>query len=671
MKTILYVSAVLLSLVGCNPENSAPERSQEQKQYILALDDSLTNMSPNAPDMINRGLAEAEDSLTWYDFYLRRGKYWLLSQTPDSLIPYADRTIRFARSQQPSPRTNGLMAHAYEYKATLYQRFRSKLDEAISLRTKAYEAMMKSDNTDYLPEMCANMADTYGMKNDMAMAASWYRRALFLVDSLSLPETKSITLYLGLAHIYRSLEDYETSLHYYNESTRFYDRMQPNMKAYYLNNFGNYHYYLGNYDKALSLFLRLEKLLAHYGDEGIDMAICRINMADVYLNLGELTKAHSYLERAERFFKEQGVDVGVYYANSIHIGISMKKGRMDEVEKILRNERVATPMEYSLVGIRNKYMQEYYKATGNWHAAYDNMAKDIQARDSIAEDRQHMRASEIMQRLKEDTLSLHHALEIQRKDAILRNTHVTTALLVVLAALALLWWVALSRKRKLQVEMDMMQLRLDNARNRISPHFIFNVLNNRISTADRKETDELMMLARLIRANLDISRNTFVSLADEMEFVRYYVDIERTVLGDDFMFDVEAPADDVMKQISIPTMFVQILVENAIKHGLRGLDGEKRLTVTISHNDDGTDITVADNGRGFDIRSSSTNGTRTGLDIIRHTIRIINQRMKSDAMTFSIRNSKDAEGNVTGCLSELHIPVLPPPKIIRKQTDNQ
>lgn len=160
MKTILYVSAVLLSLVGCNPENSAPERSQEQKQYILALDDSLTNMSPNAPDMINRGLAEAEDSLTWYDFYLRRGKYWLLSQTPDSLIPYADRTIRFARSQQPSPRTNGLMAHAYEYKATLYQRFRSKLDEAINLRTKAYEAMMKSDNTDYLPEMCANMADT-------------------------------------------------------------------------------------------------------------------------------------------------------------------------------------------------------------------------------------------------------------------------------------------------------------------------------------------------------------------------------------------------------------------------------------------------------------------------------------------------------------------------------
>ncbi|MDE6354164.1 MAG: tetratricopeptide repeat protein [Prevotella sp.] len=662
MKNILYVSAAILMLTGCHPKSHTPDRSPEQKQHILELEDSLTNLSPKASDMIDQGMAGAKDSLTWYDFYLRRGKFWLLSQTPDSLIPYADRTISFAESQKPSPRINGLKAHAYEYKATLYQRFRSNLDEAIRLRTKAYEAMMESDNTDYLPDMCANMADVYGLKNDMAMAASWYRRALFLVDSLSLPETKSITLYLGLAHIYRCLEDYDTSLHYYNETTRFYDKMQPNMKTYYLNNFGNYHYYLGNYNQALNLFLRLEKQLTQYGDEGIDMAICRINMADVYLNIGEFAKARSYVERAEHFFRKHGVDVGVYYANSVHIGIAMKEGRMSEVENILRSEKVAVPMEYSLVGIRNKYMREYYKATGNWQAAFRNMENEIKAHDSIAEDRQHMRASEIMQRLKEDTLSLHHALEIQRKDAILRNTHMTTAALIIIAALLMLWWVALSRKRKLQVEMDVMQLKLDNARNRISPHFIFNVLNNRISTADRKETDELMMLVRLIRANLDISRNTFVSLDEEMEFVRYYVDIEKTILGDDFTFTVEAPEDDVLRQISIPTMFVQILVENAIKHGLRGRDGEKRLTVTIRHGKDGTDITVADNGRGFDIRSSATNGTRTGLDIIRHTIRIINQRMRSDDMTFSIHNSKNAEGQVTGCISKLHIPVLPPPE---------
>lgn len=671
MRKLVYVSVALLTLTGCLSKNSPAQRSEEHTQRLIAIDDSMTNHSPHTLDMIRCYMAEAKDSMTWYELYSKMAKYWLLSKTPDSLLPYADKVIDFTERQKPTPRVNTLKASAYEYKATLHQKFRSEIDEAIRLRTKAYDAMMASDNTGQLPDLCANMGDTYGMNNNMVMAASWYRRALYLADSLGLPKTKNVTIYLGLAQIYRNLEDYARSLQYYKMVTQSYDEMGPNMQGYYLNNFGSYYYYLGEYDKALKLFQKLEKMLTSYGDEGIDMAVCRINLADTYLNLGELDKAHSYVDSAERFFKQHGVDVGVYYANTIRIGIALKEGRTGDVKKILRDERVAAPMEYSLVGIRNKYMQEYYKATDNWHAAYDNMMEDIHARDSIAEDRQHMRASEIMQRLKEDTLSLHHALEIERKDAILRNTHVTTAMLVVLAALILLWWVALSRKRKLQMEMDMMQLRLDNARNRISPHFIFNVLNNRISTTDRKETDELMMLARLIRANLDISRNTFVSLADEMEFVRYYVDIERTVLGDDFTFDVEAPEDDVMKQISIPTMFVQILVENAIKHGLRGLDGEKRLNVTISHHDDGTDIIVADNGRGFDIRSAATNGTRTGLDIIRHTIRIINQRMKSDAMTFAIRNGKDAEGRVTGCISELHIPVLPPPKIIRKQTDNQ
>lgn len=671
MRKLVYVSVALLTLTGCLSKNSPAQRSEEHTQRLIAIDDSLTNHSPHTLDMIRCYLAEAKDSMTWHELYSKMAKYWLLTKTPDSLLPYADKVIDFTERQKPTPRVNALKAAAYEYKATLHQKFRSEIDEAIRLRTKAYDAMMASDNTGRLPDLCANMGDTYGMNNNMVMAASWYRRALYLADSLGLPKTKNVTIYLGLAQIYRNLEDYTRSLQYYKMVTQSYDEMGPNMQGYYLNNFGSYYYYLGEYDKALKLFQKLEKMLTSYGDEGIDMAVCRINLADTYLNLGELDKAHSYVDSAERFFKQHGVDVGVYYANTIRIGIALKEGRTGDVKKILRNERVAAPMEYSLVGIRNKYMQEYYKATDNWHAAYDNMMEDIHARDSIAEDRQHMRASEIMQRLKEDTLSLHHAIEIERKDAILRNTHLTTAMLVILAAMVLLWWVALARKRKLQMEMDMMQLRLDNARNRISPHFIFNVLNNRISTTDRKETDELMMLACLIRANLDISRNTFVSLADEMEFVRYYVDIERTVLGDDFTFDVEAPEDDVMKQICIPTMFVQILVENAIKHGLRGLDGEKRLNVTISHDDDGTDIIVADNGRGFDIRSAATNGTRTGLDIIRHTIRIINQRMKSDAMTFAIRNGKDAEGRVTGCISELHIPVLPPPEIIRKQTDNQ
>lgn len=664
MQRLPYIIVIFLLLtVGCGGRDGNGNGSDETREQIHALDDSIAVMSPDARRMIERGMAEAKDSLTWYEFYLRYGKYYLMSQSPESLLSYADRTIAFVERQEPSPRMNEFKALAYEYKADYRQRYRRDLDEAISLHTTAYEAMMQSDNKNFVPEICANMADTYIQLNDMAQAASWYRRALFLVDSLQLPKIKNVTLYLGLAQIYMNLEDYETSLRYYRECGDFYDIMPVNIQVYYLNNFGNYYYYRADYPNALTMFTRMKMLLEKHGDEGIDMSTCRINLADVYLNLDSLDRVEQYVAPAERFFAANGMDIGVYYANSIRIGLAVRRGRTDEVRQILASETFAQPLEYNLVGIRNRYLREYYKTVGNWRAAYDNLQRDIHARDSIEKARQHMRASEIMQRLKEDTLMLHHAMEMQKKDNALRVSRITmgtTAALIVLAMLAL---AAYARKRKLQNEMDTMLLKLNNVRNRISPHFIFNVLNNHISTVGTAERDALITLTKLIRANLDISRNAFVSLADEMKFVRYYIEIERTVMGDDFTFTVAAPDDDILEKISIPTMTVQILVENSLKHGLKGKEGPKRLDVTVRTGTQGTDITVSDNGPGFDIRRVSNSSTRSGLDIIRHTIRIINKRQKGKGlMAFDIRNRKDAEGRITGCESLLHIPSSPTPE---------
>lgn len=662
MQRLQYIIAIsILLTIGCGGRDCGHEDNDGELTLMRALDDSISVMSPAARSMIERGMSEAKDSATWYEFYLRYGKYYLMSQSPESLLTYADRTIAFVERQEPSPRLNGFKAMAYEYKADYLQRYRRSPDEAVRLHSMAYEALMQSDNTSFTPEICANMADAYTQMNDMAQAASWYRRALFLVDSLQLPEIKNVTLYLGLAQIYMNLEDYDTSLRYYNECGRYYESMPVNMQVYYLNNFGNYYYYRHDYRRALEMFLRMKRLLETYGDDSIDMSTCRVNLADVYLNLDSLDTAEAYADSAKRFFADNGMDIGVYYANSVHIGIAVRRNEPQRVKQILASETFAQPLEYNLVGIRNRYLRNYYKATGNYEAAYTNLRNEIDARDSIENARQHMRASEIMQRLREDTLMLHHAIEMQQKDNALLVSHIATGTTVIVIILIVLWLVAYARKRKLQTEMDIMQLKLDNLRNRISPHFIFNVLNNHMSTMDEAKRNALATLVKLLRASLDISRNAFVSLADEMKFVEYYVDIERTVLGEDFTYTVDAPSDEELGRINIPTMFVQILVENSLKHGLRAKEGHKRLSVTVKTGDGGTDITVSDNGTGFDIRHVTQNGTRSGLDIIRHTIRIINQRQKGkDLMAFDIRNRKDSEGRVTGCDAQLHIPSTPP-----------
>ena len=85
--------------------------------------------------------------------------------------------------------------------------------------------------------------------------------------------------------------------------------------------------------------------------------------------------------------------------------------------------------------------------------------------------------------------------------------------------LGMLVWSMYQHKRYLQTRYDMLQLRLLNTRQRISPHFIFNMLNVHIAKLGPKEGEQLTMLAHLLRANLDLTQKTFVTLAEELEFV--------------------------------------------------------------------------------------------------------------------------------------------------------
>ncbi len=107
----------------------------------------------------------------------------------------------------------------------------------------------------------------------------------------------------------------------------------------------------------------------------------------------------------------------------------------------------------------------------------------------------------------------------------------------------------------------------------------------------------------------------------------------------------------------VPSMFIQILVENAIKHGLKNKEGHKQLNVSVQHNDNGTDICVEDNGIGFDIRRSNSSSTKTGLDIIRTSIMIINRHNKHNKIKFQIHNIITDDGRIEGCESMLHIPM--------------
>lgn len=210
-----------------------------------------------------------------------------------------------------------------------------------------------------------------------------------------------------------------------------------------------------------------------------------------------------------------------------------------------------------------------------------------------------------------------------------------------------------SGKRLEESKRRVLQLKLEGARNRISPHFVFNVLNNKILHANTAEANELMTLARLIRSNLDLSCQMKVALGTELDFVRQYLTLESPLMGDDFDYAIEVDPEVDLENTSIPSMFVQILVENALVHGLRGWDGKKTLRIDVLREQASTVVAVVDNGKGFDIRKKGKK--RTGLGIITQTLAVVNEHNRNK-MTFALQNVKAEDGRVLGCKAQVCIP---------------
>ena len=662
---IACIAVVTIALLVCNPKQSNNDMAQNGN--MRWLDDSIAALAPSALQAIERGMNEADDSTTYYEYVLRKALYYSLTERPERADTLIDRVTAFVMHQDDgyyaingtclSPRLNSLIAGAKACQAARDMSCHRDPRHIVSLYNDTYQLLLNSDSKHNLPKTCANMADAYLQCNDLPNAAKWYRRALFLVDSLNLPQKENVTLYMGLAQIYLTLHDYNKAKLYYERTEPHLKEMSPAMQAYFINNLGNYYYYQKDYDNALKTFLRMKKMLEEHGMiRTFDMYLRKINLADVYLNLNRLDEATKMLDEVEPFFRSTGDNTSIYYCNTIRFGIAIRSGQMDEARRMIEADTDESLIPNSLVNIRKRYKRKYYELSGQYDKAYAMLEQTMLTNDSIESDLSKMRTADIMAQFTNDTLRLHHDLAIEHKNTEIQSVRLVSSLAIsfaiMLAMLLILWYLYL-RKRRFKVQLQMMNLKLDNIRNRISPHFMFNVLNNRIIKSGVKEANELTELAQLIRANLDMSSTLGAILSQELEFVKQYVRVQSYLMGDDFKFEVDIAPNIDTDQVKIPSMFIQIITENSIKHGLRNKEGSKLLRIAVTQEHNETVIKVTDNGPGF---NPATLRRKTGLNIITQSIAVINFR-NNEKIRFAIKNIYSDDGKQTnGCETTLRVP---------------
>jgi signal transduction histidine kinase len=207
-----------------------------------------------------------------------------------------------------------------------------------------------------------------------------------------------------------------------------------------------------------------------------------------------------------------------------------------------------------------------------------------------------------------------------------------TYVLIVLVAHAVSYYRKF-RDRELhsaKLETQLAKSHLQALKSHLQPHFLFNTMHSisALMLTDVKAADRMMArLSDLLRMSLERSGIQITCLSRELEFVAGYLEIEKVRLGErlNVVFDVAAETLDAQ----VPSLLLQPLVENAIRHGISRLSSGGNIWITASH--DGRDLylRVRDNGLGLGKAADAASGNGLGLRTTRERLQALYGNEKS------------------------------------------
>ena len=656
----------LLMLLSCGYTNKHHSKSLCELTFVDSLEtrvqDSLFSNVLYSRSQIRDALVQVQDSQVYYRLLALYGKTFFVSSDFDSILYYHRQVKEFSRKANDCPQWNDVLSDVYNMAGNVWMQL-NRPDSAIIGYKQAYQYRLKGNRLHILPDICINTADAYLHRGDLAHTASYYRRALFLCDSLNLSEHAKFPVYYGLGQTYMELRDFDLSNHYYELAGQFFDEMNVGEKWTYLNNRGNHYYYRKDYREALKYMRRANELVSAHSQMVFEQNFIKVNLGELYVLTDNLDSAQICLDESYRFFSKIQHNSAVHYIETQMIELALKKGNIAQARKMIARTAPVGHLDANMLTIRNQYLQHYFERTGDYRHAYEYLKLDRHLDDSIRSERVQMRVAELDMRYQQDTIVLRKEIQIQQQAGEMRVLKlsvyiwVLVCLLLIAGTIATIWY--MRKKREFLRERFFQQInrvRMENLRSRISPHFTFNVLGREINQFNGSEEvkNNLMGLVKYLRRSLELTEKLSVPLQDELDFVRSYIDLEKGRVGEDFTPTVTVEEGLDATRIMIPSMIVQIPVENAIKHGLTGKDGAKELTISVFRQENGIRITVTDNGRGYLPQlSSATRGTGTGLKVLYQTIQLLNTKNKSDKIRFDITNRNDGQ---TGTQVSVYIP---------------
>ena len=526
-------------------------------------------------------------------------------------------------------------------------------DEAERYVLEAYQISQKLNDNIRLEITATTAGNIYYWKKDFKKAETFYQNAY---DFSQLSGRVSGRTLNNLAIVYNNAKQYDKAIATYNKAIDVYKkRNEKELIAQAHINIGASHNDAGHYAEAIEYVeMGIQELRALNSTAGMPEAY--EELVSIYSHKNDLKNALDYQKKLTALkdsiaAKSRQKDLAEFQAR---FETSKKEGEIQG----LKGEKAVGELivQRQQLDLENQILLSERNAAALKAAEREQEVQDLELQKTEAELKESeqvkdLQSAQLVLNQKDTQIKQQEIVESQKNINILRGV----LLLGILLALAL-WQLFRYRqraelaKKKLENERlqneahrSLIEMKAEALRSQMNPHFIFNSLNTIEGFMLQHRTIEastfLQKFSKLIRLVLENSRHSTISLEQDLEDLRIYVQLESIRYEGTFKYAFDV--DDFILEYQIPPTLIQPFVENAILHGLRNrnkLAGQEAtdgfLKITVEENGKNIVVRIEDNGIGRENarkiqKTTSISGkTSIGMDNTAERLRIFSPDAK-------------------------------------------
>ena len=551
----------------------------------------------------------------------------------------------------------------------------SHYEKALDVHQKAYMLAELANNVE-LEVISLNMIGVvYRRMDAIKPALDYHKKALEIANRAENPSDRlkaSIAVSQNsMGNIYLTLKQYDLAIKEFEKSLII--EKEFNNRLGLAINYQN----LGYADEALGkleLALKNYKRSLDYNNQinsEVGRVICYNSIGQVYIKQKKYGDAKVIIE--EGLKKAININDQFYISSSyINLGwteMEMKLYKSAE-ENLKKGLEIAEnySLKSAIVEASSK-LSELYNRTGNYKEAMTNYKKSVELEKTIFNERNMQYVSDIIIQYENEAKNNEiKALASENeivKSKLERNQKIfwfTLLGLIILAGLV----IAFNRNQQLKQEKQILTLEQDMLRSQMNPHFIFNSLNSIklyiINNEKENAVYYLNKFSKLIRKILIASTEKEMTLEDELDTMKLYMNIENIRFSNEIDFQVEVDKSINTSNIRVPSLILQPFLENALWHGLSSKEDNKSIILNVTKpSEDYISITITDNGVGRK-ESSRINNNKilkrksVGIAITKARLANFSKGFTSD-YKINIEDLYDADGKAEGTRVIVHIPI--------------